>query len=131
MATAGKALELSAQLSPMFGQLDEKTQNCIKDCLACATVCTQTISHCLQQGGRHAAADHIKLLSDCADMCRMSASMMARGSIFHARHCSLCAEVCKACEESCEEFGDDPQMKACADACRTCWDACRQMGAHA
>ena len=126
--TTGKILELSSQLSPHFAQLDEKMQACIKDCLACATVCEQSITHCLRKGGKHAAPEHIQLLSDCAEMCRMSATMMARGSRFHARHCALCADVCKACEESCEEFGNDAQMKACADACRTCHEACREMG---
>ena len=128
MAT-GRTLELSAQLSPHFAQLDEKMQACIKDCLACATVCEQTITHCLRKGGKHAAPDHIQLLTDCAAMCQTSAMMMARNSSFHARHCALCADVCKACEESCEQFGADAQMKACADACRTCHEACREMGA--
>jgi hypothetical protein len=127
----GKSLELTAQLSPLFGQLDEKMQACIKDCLACATVCEQTMAYSLRQGGKHAAPDHIQLLADCAEMCLMSARMMARGSSFHSRHCALCAQVCKACEESCEEFGNDAQMKACADACRTCHDACREMGSAA
>ena len=124
-------LHLGGQLSPMFKQLPQDVQRCIEDCLACATVCEQTIAHCLQQGGKHAAPDHIKLMIDCADMCRMSATLMTRGSDFHAKHCALCAEVCHACEESCEEFPDDAQMKACADACRTCAGSCRRMAAHA
>jgi hypothetical protein len=43
----------------------------------------------------------------------------------------MCADVCKACEESCEQFPDDAQLKACADACRSCAEACRAMGAMA
>jgi hypothetical protein len=82
---------------------------CIKDCLACATVCEQTITHCLRKGRKHASPEVIQLLSDCAGMCRMSATMMARNSSFRARHCALCADVCKACEESCEGFGEDAQ----------------------
>ncbi len=73
----------------------------------------------------------MKALFDCAESCRMSAAMMSRESRFHARHCALCADVCKACEEACEAFPDDAQMKACADACRACFQACRAMGAHA
>ncbi len=126
--TTGRILELSSQLSPHFAQLDERMQACIKDCLACATVCEQSITHCLRKGFKEAAPDHIQLLSDCAAMCLMSASMMARTSRFHTRHCALCADICKACEESCEQFADDAQMKACADACRTCHEACREMG---
>jgi hypothetical protein len=73
----------------------------------------------------------MKALVDCAESCRMSAAMMSRESNFHARHCALCADICKACEEACEEFPDDAQMKACADACRSCFEACRAMGARA
>jgi len=47
------------------------------------------------------------------------------------RHCALCAEICKACEESCEEFAGDATMKACEDACRRCFESCRRMGQDA
>ena len=136
MATTGTGtgdggLHLGGQLSPMFGQLSPEMQRCIENCLACATVCEQTLTHGLSKGGAHAAPELIRLLIDCADTCRMSATLMTRGSDFHRQHCALCAEICHACEEACEEFGDDPQMKACADACRTCAASCRRMGAHA
>ncbi len=129
MASATRTLEFSSQLSPHFAQLDERMQACIQDCLACAMACEQSITHCLCKGGKQAAPVHIHLLSDCADLCRTSATMMARSSRFYARHCALCADVCKACEESCEQFGDDAQMRACADACRACHEACQEMGA--
>ena len=47
------------------------------------------------------------------------------------RHCALCAEIRKACEESCEEFAGDATMKACEDACRRCFESCRRMGQDA
>lgn len=129
--TTEGALRLGGQLSPMYGQLPDEMQRCIENCLACATVCEQTIAHCLAKGGKHAAPEHVRLLIDCAELCRTSATLMTRGSDFHRQHCALCADVCHACEESCEEFPDDPQMKACADACRTCAGSCRRMGANA
>lgn len=103
-------------------------QRCIDDCLACARSCREAFAHCLEKGGKHAEATHITLLLDCAESCDMSAAMMLRGSEFHAQHCALCAEVCKACEESCEEFAGDAMMAACADACRQCFESCRRMG---
>ncbi|GEJ55411.1 four-helix bundle copper-binding protein [Anaeromyxobacter diazotrophicus] len=119
------------QATPHFGHMAEQLRRCIQECLSCFSVCEQTLAHCLRKGGKHAAAEHVKLLVDCAECCRAGASMMSRESAFHARMCALCADVCKACEESCEEFRDDQQMTACADACRSCHDACRAMGARA
>jgi uncharacterized protein DUF326 len=113
--------------TPHFDHLNTQMQRCIQECLSCFTVCEQTLQHCLRKGGRYVEAEHVKLLVDCAESCRMSAAMMSRESRYHGMHCAMCAEICKACEESCERFGDDAQMKACADACRSCSDACRKM----
>jgi hypothetical protein len=116
------------QSSPHFGHMGERMQRCIQECLSCFSICEQTLAHGLKKGGKHADPQLMKALVDCAESCRMSAGMMSRESTFHARHCALCADICKACEEACEELPDDAQMKACADACRSCFEACRSMG---
>jgi hypothetical protein len=131
MATTQGQYQPAFHATPHFGHMAEQMQRCIDECLSCFSVCEQTLAHCLKKGGKHAAPDLVKLLVDCAESCRMSAGMMSRESAFHARHCMLCADICKACEEACEEFGNDAQMKACADACRSCAESCRTMGAHA
>lgn len=134
MATASgkqQSFHPTFQATPHFGHMAEQMQRCIQECLSCFSVCEQTLAHCLKKGGRHAAPELAKLLVDCSESCRMSAAMMSRESAFHARHCMLCADICKACEEACEELQDDAQMKACADACRSCSQACRSMSAHA
>lgn len=104
-------------------------QDCINNCLNCHNVCLETVSHCLQKGGRHAQAEHIRLLIDCAEICQTSANFMIRGSDLHTRTCAVCAEVCERCAESCEQFGDDEQMRTCAEACRRCAESCRRMAA--
>ncbi len=130
-ATGQTSWTPSVQATPHFGHMRQQMQQCIQECLSCFSVCEQTLAHCLRKGGKHAAADHVQRLMDCGESCRLSASMMSRESPFHARQCALCADICKACEESCEEFGDDAQMKACAEACRSCYEACRAMSARA
>jgi hypothetical protein len=100
---------------------------CIRDCTNCHSLCVVTAMHCLHLGGPHAAPEHIRLLLDCADICRTSADFMLRGSDLHTRTCGVCAEVCRLCADDCERFGDDPQMKACAEACRLCAQSCRRM----
>lgn len=105
-------------------------QNCIDECLNCHRVCTETLKHCLQEGGRHALANHINALTDCAQICSLSADFMLRGSELHHHTCGVCAEACEKCAQSCENVNDSPEMQRCIDACRRCAESCRHM-AHA
>ena len=97
----------------------------------CHTICLETITHCLTEGGDHARPDHITLLLDCAEMCQTAANFMSRGSEVHALTCGVCAEVCERCAASCEQTGDDEQMRRCAEVCRRCATSCREMAASA
>jgi hypothetical protein len=133
MATAQgqQSFQATFQASPHFGHMRETMQRSIQECLSCFSICEQTLTHCLRKGGKYAAPEVTKVLVDSAESCRMTAAMMSRESDFSARQCMLCADICKACEEACENFGSDAQMKACSDACRSCADACRAMAAQA
>jgi hypothetical protein len=106
-------------------------QECIDNCTECHAVCTETVMHCLRKGGEHAAPPHVRLLLDCADICRTSADFMLRRSELHTRTCGVCAEVCERCAEECERMADDEQMRRCAETCRRCADSCRRMAAAA
>jgi hypothetical protein len=112
-------------------QLTDEMKGCISNCLSCSAVCLQTVTYCLQKGGKHAALDHIRLLEDCVQICKTSADFMLRASPLHARTCAVCAEVCEKCAAECDKMGDDAVMKACADACRRCAESCRKMSAMA
>lgn len=98
----------------------------IADCLACSSACTETVAYCLEQGGRHAESAHIRLMLDCAEICRTAADFMMRGSDHQSSVCALAAEVAAACARSCAEFKDDARMKACVDACLRCASSCKQ-----
>jgi len=103
-------------------------QSCINACWECRTLCIDTLfNHCLQQGGKHVAPEHIKVMTDCIQACQVAADFMMRGSSLHMVECSACAEVCDACADSCEKIGGE-MMLACAKACRLCADTCRAMG---
>lgn len=52
-----------------MSQMDQQMQECIQNCINCAAVGAQTLSHCLQMGGKHAEASHIKVLIDCTGIC--------------------------------------------------------------
>ena len=108
-------------------QREQDMEQCIQECLSCHRVCLETLTYCLQKGGKHAEAKHVRLLMDCVHICQTSADFMLRGSDLHTRTCFACAEVCAACAESCEKMGEDARMKACAEACRRCAESCRGM----
>jgi hypothetical protein len=101
-------------------------QDCIDACNACAQLCAETMRYCLQQGGKHATPQHISLLIDCIELCKLASSFMTRNSEHYMHVCSECADICDRCAASCGTF-DDPVMRACADACIDCAAACREM----
>ena len=107
--------------------ITKEMQQCIDECLNCYSICLQTVQHCLELGGKHAEASHIRVLDDCAEICQTSAGFMLRGSPMHARVCGVCAEVCRECERECRRMGDDETMRECADACRRCAESCERM----
>lgn len=108
-------------------QIDADMQECIDRCHSCQEACFETISHCLEMGGKHAEPEHIRMLMACAEICETSARFMLLGSEHHTRTCDVCAEICAACAEDCERFTEDGTMQRCADACRRCAESCRQM----
>lgn len=115
----------------VFMLRDAHLQSCIDDCTRCHATCTETIAYSLEKSGRFAAASHILLLLDCAQMCATSTDFMLRGSQLHAYSCGVCAEVCERCARSCEEIGGgDAQLRECAETCRRCAASCREMSRH-
>lgn len=114
----------------MHHQMNDAMRECITNCSSCHAICVETASHCLQMGGKHAEAGHIRTLLDCAQICATSADFMLRGSAFHSRTCGVCAEVCERCAEECERIDpNDEMMRQCAQLCRQCADSCRRMAA--
>jgi hypothetical protein len=68
----------------------------------------------------------IALDIDCAQLCRVAAGFMARGSELASTICQACASVCEMCGDECSKY----QMQHCQDcakACRQCAAECRKM----
>lgn len=107
--------------------ISPEMRDCIEECQSCHAVCLETVTHCLQQGGKHAEADHIRLMLDCVEICQTSANFMLRGSELHSQTCGVCAAVCEQCATDCERVGDDEMMGRCAETCRQCAESCRRM----
>jgi hypothetical protein len=114
----------------MAHHIEAEMQACIDECLACHRICVETANHCLELGGEHAEASHVRALLDCAELCATSAGFLLRSSTMHGAVCGACATACERCAESCESMQDaDEQMEACAEACRRCAESCRRMAA--
>jgi len=128
---AGETVSLDdIGFQPERGPADPEMQACIDLCVECHRVCTATVTWCLGMGGAHAAAEHIRALVDCAQICATSADFMLRGSDHHASTCGACAVICRACADSCDRLEGD-EMKRCAEICLRCADSCLRMSRHA
>ncbi len=102
-------------------------QNCITTCWECRDECQKTLfTHCLYEGGKHVTPEHVKLMTDCIQICQAAADFMTRQSSLHASVCAACDEICEACAKSCEAIGGE-HMKRCAEICRRCAQTCREM----
>lgn len=104
----------------------EKFQACIDECNACAAACDHCAVACLLEHRVGSMARCIRLDIDCAQICRLAAAAMARGSEFAGLICNACAEVCEACAEECAQFQVD-HCQRCAQACHRCAAECRRM----
>jgi hypothetical protein len=55
--------------------MNDAMRQCIRDCVDCHSVCLQSVTDCLEIGGRSTRsagtrkAHHIRLLLDCAAIC--------------------------------------------------------------
>jgi hypothetical protein len=101
--------------------LNDQMEDCTQDCLNCHAVCLDTAMRSLQKGAQ--AADHIRILLDCAEICLTAAHFMMRNSPMHGYTCQACAQVCDHCGEMCSQMGE----KDCENACRACAVSCAQM----
>jgi hypothetical protein len=105
---------------------------CAKVCVACQLQCDSCYRHCagLVAGGQKEHARTMQFCVDCAELCRMAATLTARQGALSIPGCDACAKACDACAAECEKYPSDAHMAACAKACRACAKACREMIQH-
>lgn len=117
---------MNVQTSNMhLAAISRETMACIDACTACAKMCLGTaMTHCLETGGEHVQPQHLRLMLDCASLCRTVAELMLHKSQFHHELCGLCAKACDACAEDCAKLDG---MEDCVAACRACAEHCHMM----
>src|SRR3954471_8343588 len=105
----------------------EQFQSCIDACNSCAEACNHCAASCLMEQDVKHMARCIALDMDCAEICRLAAAYMSRGSERAGDICESCAAVCEACAEECAKHSKMDHCRQCAEACRRCADECRKM----
>ena len=107
-------------------------EQCIDNCTNCHRICLETAARHFR-GERSPRLDEslVRLLLDCAEICRTSADFMIRGSELHPHTCRACAAVCARCADECDRMGEDPYMAACSEICRRCALSCADMAGAA
>ena len=104
----------------------EEVRECLRDSLDCYQTCIETITRCLNMGGKHAEFEHLNLLMDCAKICSTNADFIIRNSTYYPQTCGITADICDECADNCDRFDED-FMKECASVCRRCAESCREM----
>jgi hypothetical protein len=101
-------------------------QSCIDACNQCADASEHCAAACEHEPDPAKMADCIRLDQDCAQICRLVAGYLTRGSEWAGVVSQLCAEVCEACADECGRY---PQghCQDCARACRRCAEECRRV----
>ena len=91
----------------------------------CAAACNHCATACLDEEDVKMMVKCIKIDLDCAAICSLTATLLARGSE-HGKHLlKECIEVCNACAEECEKHAHMQHCKKCAEDCRKCAEACK------
>lgn len=98
----------------------EALSQCTAECNHCATAC-------LEETDLKALTRCIKLNIDCAEICQLTSSFVARDSE-HAHHLIReCADICEDCAAECEKHKYMEHCRKCAEICLHCAEACLQM----
>ena len=105
----------------------EKNQRLIDALNDCATECSHCAMACLDEKDVKMLAKCIKLDIDCADICRLTVSLLSRDSEHGLHLLRECAEVCIACSTECEKHSHMEHCKKCAAVCRHCAEECSEM----
>ncbi len=123
----GLALPLVARGTPDGGPKgagSETAQKCIDECLSCYRTCQDAFAYSTERGEKYVEAEHLRLLVDCAEVCKTTADLILHRSEFYRDQCTVCSDICERCAASCERFSGDPKMRACTEECRRCAVSC-------
>ena len=92
----------------------------------CAAACNRCATACLNEKDVKMLARCIQLDIDCAQLCQLVASFVARDSTHAVPLMDECAELCNVCADECEKHSHMEHCRVCAETCRRCAELCSQ-----
>jgi len=97
----------------------------------CTYTCTTCADACLEEDDPAAMRKCIRLCLDCAEICSVTAKLIARPGpqdqqVLRAQ-LEACATACRACADECASHTGEAHCQVCAEACRACAEACDRM----
>ncbi|ALW84617.1 ferredoxin [Hymenobacter sedentarius] len=108
-------------LSPRTRQNNSAVLDAISRCIAACELCADA---CLDEKDVAMMVPCIRLDRDCADICRITAAFIARGSDYAKHVLKECMEICRKCHTECAKHPHDHCIQ-CAKACQACLEACQ------
>jgi hypothetical protein len=132
MLTSTLLLAPGAPAKPADADHAGHFMQCAKACADCQQMCDSCYKHCLTKtlGGGKEHGPSAEYCVDCAECCKLAATLSARQSPLSGPACECCAKCCDECAASCEKMPDDQHMTQCAKQCRECAKVCRAMVKH-
>jgi hypothetical protein len=97
----------------------------IQKLLNCVSECNKCMSDCLNEEDVSMMARCIELNTDCAEICALTASFLARNSESADTLLALCGEICQACGDECAKHEANHCLK-CSAICHDCAEACQE-----
>ncbi|MCW3127931.1 MAG: hypothetical protein JWO03_3589 [Bacteroidetes bacterium] len=98
----------------------------IQQLAECAATCNMCYNACLNEEDVSMMARCIELDRECADICQLTASILARDSENKEKYLSLCADICELCAEECGKHDND-HCRKCGEVCKKCAEDCGKM----
>lgn len=98
----------------------------------CTYTCTTCADACLEEDDPSSLRGCIRLNLDCAEICSVTAKLIARPgaqdrNLLRAQ-LDACEAACSACADECEKHAERHEhCRICAESCRACADACERM----
>jgi hypothetical protein len=120
-------------LHPHPSDLDrEAALRCIDECLDCAASCTSCADDSLSEDDSSEMTRVIRLALDCSEVCDATRRIVIRQTTpdFRVTRATLetCVTACVACSEECDLHAAHHQhCRICAEVCRRCQQACENL----
>jgi len=95
----------------------------LKELNACTALCNICFEVCLNTDDVTYLARCIELTRECAEVCQMASSMIARDSENIDKYLRLSAEIAETCANECKKH-DYEFCEKCTQVCNTCASMC-------